>query len=307
MIQKRILIIEDSEEIYTIVNDMFKNDDSYKVVTSNINDKKIHECMKDIPDIILINTVDNIKIYQGIVGSNSAFMTPIIGISPQPNKKYIIETLSKGFNAYVIKPVDKEYIYYIIINFIKLIYTNRMASSLTGLPGNIQIANELQRRILKKEAFYTLYIDLDNFKAYNDTYGFLRGDEVIKLAANILQEAVSQYGIDEDFVGHIGGDDFVVVTKVEDVEKLCKYVVTSFDERILNFINEEDKERGFFEVPNRKGIIEQYPITSISVAGVTIKEDDKVDPLIIAEVGAQIKHKVKAIPGSVYYIGKRLL
>ena len=148
---------------------------------------------------------------------------------------------------------------------------------------------------------------MDNFKAYNDTYGFLRGDEVIKLAANILQEAVSQYGIDEDFVGHIGGDDFVVVTKVEDVEKLCKYVVTSFDERILNFINEEDKERGFFEVPNRKGIIEQYPITSISVAGVTIKEDDKVDPLIIAEVGAQIKHKVKAIPGSVYYIGKRLL
>lgn len=106
-------------------------------------------------------------------------------------------------------------------------------------------------------------------------------------------------------LGIYGGDDFVAITKSEDVEKICQNITKEFDKRILDYISKEDQERGLFEVLNRKGIIEQFPITSISVAGVTVKEGQRIDPLMIAEVGAQIKHKVKAIPGSVYYIGKR--
>lgn len=307
MLQKRILIIEDTDEVFAVINEMFLKETLYSLVKSNTDSDSIKESMKDIPDIILLNSSDNIKIYEDIVGSNTAFMTPILAIAPQPNNKYIIENISKGINCYIVKPVDKEFLYYTIINFIKLIYTNRMASSLTGLPGNIQIVNELQRRIMKKSAFCVLYIDLDNFKAYNDTYGFLKGDEVIKLAANVIQGSINEYGKREDFIGHIGGDDFVAITDSENVEEICKYITSKFDIGILDYINEEDKERGLFEVPNRKGIIEQYLITSISIAGVTIKEEDKVDPLMIAEIGAQIKHKVKAIPGSTYYIGKRLM
>lgn len=102
-----------------------------------------------------------------------------------------------------------------------------------------------------------------------------------------------------------GGDDFVAVTDSEKVEEICKMIVSQFDKRILDYITEDDRERGVFEVVNRKGIIEQFPLTSISVAGVTIKQGQRIDPLMIAEIGAQIKHKVKSIPGSAYYIGKR--
>lgn len=104
-----------------------------------------------------------------------------------------------------------------------------------------------------------------------------------------------------------GGDDFVAVTSSERVEEMCNNITKEFDKRILDYINEGDKERGVFEVPNRKGIIEQFPITSISIAGVTVKQGQRTDPLIIAEAGAQIKHRLKAIPGSTYYIGKRLI
>lgn len=104
-----------------------------------------------------------------------------------------------------------------------------------------------------------------------------------------------------------GGDDYVAITSSTDVEKICSNIVKEFDQRILEYINEEDKKRGVFEVPNRKGIIEQFPITSISVAGVTIRQGEDSDPLLIAEAGAQIKHKVKTIPGSAYYIGRRFM
>lgn len=104
-----------------------------------------------------------------------------------------------------------------------------------------------------------------------------------------------------------GGDDYVAITSSNNVEQICSNITKEFDKRILNYISEEDRERGVFEVPNRKGIIEQFPITSISIAGVTIKQGERSDPLLIAEVGAQIKHRVKAMPGSAYYIGKRLI
>ena len=114
-------------------------------------------------------------------------------------------------------------------------------------------------------------------------------------------------GSEETLLVTYGGDDFVAVTSSQNVEQICIKITKEFDKRILEYISEEDKERGVFEVPNRKGIIEQFPLTSISVAVVKIEEGQRTDSLIIAEVGAQIKHKVKTMPGSAYYIGQRLV
>lgn len=203
MLQKRILVIEEQEEIFTLVKDLFNDKSLYDIIHCNINFKCIKEAMNDIPDIILINSEQHIDIYKFIVGDDMFFMIPVIAMSSQFKNIDILRSISSGINSYIIKPVDKNYLYYTIKNYINLIYSNRTVSSLTGLPGNIQISNELQRRTLKRQGFYVLYLDLDNFKAYNDTYGFLRGDEVIKLAADIIVSSVSEYGEKGDFVGHI--------------------------------------------------------------------------------------------------------
>lgn len=307
MVKNNILIIEEEKEIFETIKALFENELDYNIITCKPDMKDIKKVMNNIPDIILLNTKDNVNLYNEITKDWTVLMTPMISFSDSSYKEDIIKNLATGFEYYIIKPVDSQYIYYVIKNIIRLINSNRTVSPLTGLPGNIQIENELKRRLLKKEKFSVLYLDLDNFKAYNDTYGFLKGDEVIKLTADIIINNINQNRKMSEFVGHIGGDDFVVITGNDDIEKLCINIINDFDNRIKELLNEDDKERGFFEVPNRRGIIEQFPLTSISIGVVEIESDRKIDRLEIAEIGSQVKHKAKTIPGSAYVISKRMI
>ena len=118
---------------------------------------------------------------------------------------------------YIKAPIDKEYLYYTIKNVIRLLDTNRRVSPLTGLPGNVQILAEMKKRLLNKENFVMLYLDLDNFKAYNDVYGFLKGDEIIKFTARTITNNIYKLADSgNSFVGHVGGDDFVAIVSGED-------------------------------------------------------------------------------------------
>ena len=187
----------------------------------------------------------------------------------------------------------------------KLIYNNRKVSPLTGLPGNLQIQVELKKKLLKKEEFAILYFDLDHFKEYNDTYGFLTGDEVIKFTAKTILKVMHHYKLEDSFVGHIGGDDFVGIISDVDYDNLCQDIIIKFDENIKSYFNEDDIERGYLEVANRKGIIEQFPLTSISIGVVKVDPGEYANPLEIGEVGAQVKHLAKTQIGSAYVINRR--
>ena len=158
---------------------------------------------------------------------------------------------------------------------------------------------------MMQETFSVLYLDLDNFKAYNDVYGFLRGDEIIKFTANVILKNVHMESQIENFVGHIGGDDFVAIVDNECYEKVCQNIILEFDKGVTKYFTEEDIERGYLEVPNRKGIIEQFPITSISIGVVVVDKSKYANILEIGEVGAQVKHIAKTTMGSSYAINRR--
>ena len=213
--------------------------------------------------------------------------------------------MQEGIQYYVKKPIDREYMYYTIKNLLVLIYTNRRVSPLTGLPGNVQIQAELKKRLLRKKEFAVLYLDLDNFKAYNDIYGFLKGDEIIKFTANTIVRNIHMQDTVDNFVGHIGGDDFVAIVDNESYEKICQQIVIEFDYGVKKYFSETDLERGFLEVPNRKCIIEQFPLTSISIGVVVVDKLRYSNVLQIGEVGAQVKHIAKTTPGSTYIINRR--
>ncbi len=308
MIKKNILVIEDKKEIIDVLEKMFENEKSeYDIVFSFSDSDSINEAMKNVHDVVLINSDNAIQIYSQITEGMESFMSPTICISSASYKNVIIDVLKSGINQYMVKPIDVEYLYYTIKNYIRLIYNNKTVSPLTGLPGNIQIDNELKKNIIKKDEFAVLYFDLDNFKAYNDTYGFLKGDDVIRFTATTILDIMRQYANENDFVGHIGGDDFVAITTSRAIDKICIEIINTFDKGILNLLSKTDKERGFFEVPNRKGIIEQYPLTSISIGVVIVDKNQKIDRLEIGEIGAQVKHKAKTIHGSAYVINKRMM
>lgn len=158
---------------------------------------------------------------------------------------------------------------------------------------------------MSKETFSVLYLDLDNFKAYNDVYGFLKGDEIIKFTANTILRNVHTGSVVENFVGHIGGDDFIAIVDNECYEEVCQNIILEFDKGIVSYFTEEDIERGYLEVPNRKCIIEQFPITSISIGVVVVDKSKYANILEIGEVGAQVKHIAKTTAGSSYAINRR--
>ena len=213
--------------------------------------------------------------------------------------------LKESIEYYIKKPVDEEYLYYTVKNLNRLLSINRRISPLTGLPGNVQIHAELKKRLSNKEPFSVLYLDLDNFKAYNDVYGFLKGDQIIEFTAETILKGVHANLEDSAFVGHIGGDDFVAIVSTTNCERICQNILAMFDSDVKKFFTDTDLEKGYIEVENRKGIIEQFPLTSLSI-GVVVADVGRFHNILeIGEVGAQVKHAAKSVMGSSYAVDRR--
>ena len=304
---QEISVIDDNQKLTEELKKIFKNEKDY--IFNNVTSYNIEKTIKDISDLIIINedglNIDIIDTCEYIRNYNDNQITPIMIISSNFDKNHRLKILKNNVEYFIKSPIDEEYIYYTIKNIIRLMTSNRKVSPLTGLPGNLQIQVELKKKLLKKEEFAILYFDLDNFKEYNDTYGFLKGDEVIKFTAKTILKTMHNYKLEDSFVGHIGGDDFVGIVSKVDYETLCQDIIIKFDQDIKQYFNYEDIERGYLEVANRKGIIEQFPLTSISIGVVTVEPGEYNNPLEIGEVGAQVKHLAKTQIGSAYAINRR--
>lgn len=302
-----IYLIDNGDEIYKCITKLFQKEKEYKIHKAKTNE--IEGVLRDIPSLIIINEdgvdEDTIKICDSIRGDENNIITPIIVISSNHDKDHRVKILKAGVEHYIKAPIDEEYMYYTIVNAIRLLYTNRGISPLTGLPGNIQIQTEIKRRLLNKEDFCVIYLDLDNFKAYNDVYGFLNGDEIIKFTAKTIMNNINSNDCEDCFVGHIGGDDFVAMISGVNCEKICQNIVIEFDEGVKRFFTRTDLDKGYIEVPDRKGVIEQFPITSISIGVVVVDKGRFKNTLEIGEVAAQVKHLAKTTFGSTYVIDRR--
>ncbi len=181
---------------------------------------------------------------------------------------------------------------------------NRDASPLTGLPGNRAIEAEITKRLKAKRSFSLCHVDLDNFKPFVDKYGYAWGSEVIKEVADLLAVQVKAAGTPEDFLGHIGGDDFVIISAPGRAEELCRRIVAGFDQRIGKFYLQEHREQGFFVGKDRRGVEQTFPLITVTMAIVSDDGSRFADPLAMAELAAQLKEYAKTLPGSNYVTEK---
>ena len=179
------------------------------------------------------------------------------------------------------------------------------ASPLTRLPGNIAIEQVLMGKMLHDEKFALCYLDLDDFKAYNDRYGYARGSELIKLTGEVIHRAKNEHGDPEDFVGHIGGDDFVLITSPDNVEPVCQAIIAAFDAAVPAHYDSDDRAHGYIEGTDRYGVTRRFPLMSISIAVVSDARRNFTSPLEIARVATEIKDYVKSLPGSNYLVDRR--
>jgi len=179
------------------------------------------------------------------------------------------------------------------------------ANPLTRLPGNLVIDRELEQRIDQDLPFAHLYIDLDNFKAYGDHYGYKVGSDAINLVGKLIREVVEQQGGQNDLVGHIGGDDYVVLTDPNRAEELAKAIITTFDCHVPELYDPKDLEAGFIFATDRHGIKRSFPLLTISIA-ITLSENlEQPSLLAISHNCARMKGHLKQLKNSNYLIDRR--
>ncbi|MHB8483256.1 MAG: diguanylate cyclase [Nitrospiria bacterium] len=179
------------------------------------------------------------------------------------------------------------------------------ANPLSRLPGNLAIEREIIKRIQSQSPMAFCLIDLDNFKAYGDTYGYARGSEILTIVAGILVKMVQTVGRKDDFIGHIGGDDFVLITETSRVHLLCQKFISEFDQTIPHYYDDADRRRGYIVAKDRKDVEQNFPLMTVSIAVVTNEKRKFQSVEKIAELAAQLKHYAKTFPKSIYVIDQR--
>ncbi|WP_051920367.1 GGDEF domain-containing protein [Thermodesulfobacterium hydrogeniphilum] len=176
---------------------------------------------------------------------------------------------------------------------------------LTGLPGNVSIGKAIEKVLNDPNPHAVAYVDLDNFKTYNDLYGFFKGDEMIRNLARIIFNTVSELSPEDHFVGHIGGDDFVFIVPLEKVKKISQEIIDRFNKTLSYFIKPEHLEKGYFIAKDRKGQICKISLPSVSIAIVPVYKGKFVHIGEVASRAAEIKNITKKLKGSNYFIDRR--
>ena len=254
------------------------------------------------PDLVLLDLVmpdisgfDVCRILREFESNN---LMPIIMLTSQDNQEDRLIGLELGADDYITKPINDRELLIRVKNTLKRIERNRGANPLTGLPGNLEIQAEINARIDRNIPFAAVYADLDNFKAFNDVYGFAKGDIAIKMTADIIVNEMKTFENKEDFVGHIGGDDFIFITHPQKAALISKNVIFQFDKRILELYSQDHVVTGYIVTVNSLGQQLKYPIMTISLALVNNQHGIFDNHIHLAEIAADLKKKAKARLGS---------
>jgi diguanylate cyclase (GGDEF)-like protein len=308
MKENDILIIDDDRDFLFILNELLK--DKFTIRTATSARDGLLRIKEKLPHLIILDLyLPDMDGYQLTRYLRQGFTTryiPIIIMSCEEKLDVEIEGFRLGIDEYIVKPPRVDELIAKIESILRRTYWNIDINPLTHLPGNNAIKEELKKRLQENQPFAAGYLDLDNFKAFNDKYGFARGDEAIKLLANSIISAIEHFGdITHDFVAHIGGDDFVFCISIDSVEAVCNSIIETFSSHIPFLYDEEDRKRGYIVTVNRKGLLEKFPIMSLSI-GVADTKRYKLHHLAqIEDICNSLKEYAKLFPGSNWMVERR--
>jgi diguanylate cyclase (GGDEF)-like protein len=304
----KILIADDDPDIRDILK-LTLSEENYEIIEAS-NGEEALEIIRSQPlELALLDykmpKMDGRQVCNLVKKDLLLQHLPIIMVTGKGEVSDRVGGIDAGADDYVVKPFEPKELLARIRMVLRRTQRDLEANPLTRLPGNVAILNEFSKIIEDKKQFAVCYADLDKFKAYNDKYGFEHGDNVIRETARILLGAVKEYGRPEDFVGHIGGDDFVVVTTPDFADKLCEKIIRDFDKISPSFYNQEDRENGFIIGYDRQSKIHKIPLLSISIGVVTNEMREITHVAQIGEIGAELKKLAKGMEKSNYVKDKR--
>ncbi len=304
----RILVVEDDADTRTYLRDVLEQE---RLHVFEVSDglEAISEARRLRPDLILLDLrlpgLSGTAVRQRLRADFRTRAIPIVILSADADVRRKVEHLIAGADDYVTKPFNIDELVGRILAALRRSQVLRDANPLSGLPGNAAILTELDSRIQSGIAFSVLHADLDDFKSYNDRYGFTRGDEAIAAVARVLEEAVERVGEDGDFVGHVGGDDFVVLSVADDLTPLAEEICRRFDVVAASLHDPEDARRGWYTATDRRGDTRDVPVITVSVgiARSNARPDQSASQL--AHLASEMKEVAKRERGSTWAIDRR--
>ena len=263
-----ILVVDDDPFILRLLEIELRAS-GFEVRTASDGAEGLARALQERPDLVLADVmmpnVDGFELTRRLRADPRTAGVPVIMLTARALSADKVEGLAAGADDYLVKPFDVAELVARIRGVIRRTREMRAQSPLTGLPGNVRIEEEIEARVREGRDFALLYADLDHFKAYNDHYGFLRGDEVIRTTARIIQAAAEEVAGPDAFVGHVGGDDFVALVPPDLAAPLAQRIVERFDAEAPALYDPGDRARGFIEVPDRRGEVRRFPLLSISI------------------------------------------
>ena len=304
----RVLLADDQTELLMLMSEIIQAS-GFDVVTATDGVEALKTVFETHPDIIVLDysmpRKDGLAVAQDLKNNPLFAHIPIIICTAYSEKQTKLKGLSMGIDDYLIKPVDTDELVARIRMILKRNKQVLDTNPLSKLPGNPSIQARVEREIQRGTRFAVLYLDLNNFKAYNDTYGFEAGDRIIKATANLLVKLTIQNENSQDFIGHIGGDDYIVITEYSKCEELARHIVTAFDEIAPSFYTKADRDRGHIISTDRQGNIKKFPFLSISIGIVNNMTRPLTSFAQVSNIGTELKKAAKSAAKSHYVLDRR--
>ena len=304
----RVLIADDEPHIRRILQFLLQNE-GFEVEMAEDGLQAV-ECIRDFkPDLVLLDVMmphmDGFAVLEHIRENFETTNIPVIMLTAKGEVSDKVRGLRGGANDYMIKPFDQDELLLRVSNLLNSSKREREANPLTGLPGNRAIERETSDRINSGAEFGFMYIDIDRFKSFNDYYGFRRGDDAISSLSRILVQCSRDHGSKNDFIGHVGGDDFVLITEPWCAETLGREIIEVFDAEVLDLHDVKDAEKGFLQVEGRGGEIKRFPLITLTVALVADAKDRFLHPAQLSDTMAELKRYGKTMKSSVLVLERR--
>lgn len=299
-----ILVVEDERLIARLLKETLQVE-GYQVVTVLHGEDAVQYTLRETPHLLLLDMklpdMDGYEVIRQLRSHPKSMHIPIIALSALDTSADKVRAFELGVDDYVTKPFETDELLARVRSQLRRVQQNFL-SPLIGLPGAYQVELAIKRKLTSAEPWSILYLDLDNFKAFNDVYGFLTGNDLIRVVGRVSQRIVRNYGNPEDFVGHIGGDDYVIVTTPDRAQTLCRLISATYKLESRKLYHAEDLRRGSISGVDRKGRPYQFPLVSLSIGVVNNQVRRSHTIQEVSYLAAEAKCHAKQADDNVYHI-----
>lgn len=302
----KILLADDSHAIRFLVSEILTNA-GFTVIEAEDGQEAIDKTYKENPDLLILDYEmphkTGFDVVREVRSRTGYLHTPIIIFTAVSDKSTKLEGLGLDIDDYLTKPADEDEIVARVKLLLKRNKQKMDCNPLTRLPGNPSIQVRVEQEIASGRTFAVLYCDLNNFKSFNDKYGFEAGDRVLKTESQIIVSAAMQDPA--SFVGHIGGDDFIVVCSFDKADAIAREITTKTDAVAPSFYNEEDRTNGYMISTNRKGETEKFNFLSIGIGIVHNTKKPLTSFAMVSNIGSELKCLAKKHENGSFYVMDR--